>query len=301
MKGYVDLQVNGFSGIDFSSPGLTIDMVSTVVEALKKRGTDIFCPTLITANRDIYRTNLPVLAAAMEDPALAPHIAGLHLEGPFLAPESAGAHPKKHLQMPEADLFKQWQELARGNIRILTIAPELPGAERVIKEASGSGVIVGLGHHMAGHESIMRAVENGARLCTHLGNGIANSLPRHPNPLWTQLACDELAASFITDGHHLPPEFIKVAWRAKGPERFILTSDAAPVAGCKPGLYDLWNQQVRVDKNGSIRLPDGSALAGSSVQISDCVHFFRSCTDPSQAELERVARRNALELLKGAR
>ncbi len=297
MKGYVDLQVNGFGGVDFSSPGLTLDKIASVADALSERGTQMFCPTLITSHPDIYRSNLPVLSRAMTDSTLAPRLAGIHLEGPFLAPESAGAHSVEYLRGPDPDLFKRWQEMADGAIRILTLAPELPKSQDVIKEVQRSGVLVALGHHMAGRDCILRAVENGARLATHLGNGIANSLPRHPNPLWSQLACDGLSASFITDGHHLPAEFIDVAWRAKGACRFLLTSDAAPLAGCKPGLYNLWNREIKVNDDGKISLPDGSVLAGSSSTMDDCVRHVKSCLNLTDEEIDRIARQNALELL----
>jgi len=127
--------------------------------------------------------------------------------------------------------------LAEGTIRLLTLTPELDGAPALIRRAVGLGIRVGLGHHMADAVAIDRAVDAGATFCTHLGNGIPNTLPRHPNPIWAQLADDRLTATFITDGHHLPPEFIRVALRAKGIGRFVVTSDASPLAGLPPGCY----------------------------------------------------------------
>lgn len=295
--GWVDLQVNGYVGIDFSSRDLTVAAIRRVTEELVRRGTAAYCPTFVTSEPGLYERNLPILAAAMDEPDLQPHLLGLHLEGPFLADAAKGAHKAAWLRRPDPALFKRWMELAQGRIRILTLAPELDGAEDVIRMAAGSGVTVWLGHHMADAASLGRAVNAGAKACTHLGNGIPNLLTRHPNPIWTQLAEDRLVGCFITDGHHLPAEFVRVAWRAKGVERFVVTSDAAYIAGLPPGRYKLMGGDVVSEPGGRVALADGSALAGSSATMADCLAWLRSRLGLSEEELRTVGRCNPLRLI----
>jgi len=301
-SGWIDLQVNGFLGLDFSAPDLTVDQVRRITETLCERGTSAYCPTLITCDPAIYERNLPLLAAAMREPDLQPHLPGIHLEGPFLSGLSRGAHPAEWLATPSPKRFDEWQRLAEGKIRIITIAPELDGAVVLIRHAVAQGVVVSLGHHLAGADMIARAVDAGATLCTHLGNGIAGTLPRHPNPIWTQLAEDRLNACFIADGFHLPPDFLRVAWRTKGSERFIVTSDSAAIAGLPPGPYDYMGSPVEIEPCGRISLrqrgADGSvALAGSSSTLADCMRHLESLGDWTAADLIKVGRTNPARLL----
>ncbi len=295
--GWVDLQVNGYVGVDFSKAGLTVADVRRVTEELVRRGTAGFCPTVVTCAPEVYEQNLPVLAAAMRAPDLQPHLLGIHLEGPFLADAAKGAHPARWLLRPDISLFDRWMSLAEGQLRLLTMAPELEGADTLIRHATGCGVTVLLGHHVGDNVSIDRAVRAGARGCTHLGNGIPNVLPRHPNPIWTQLADDRLMGLFIADGHHLPVEFVKVALRAKGLERWVVTSDAAPVAGLPPGEYECLGQTVISEPGGRISVKNLASLAGSSATMADCMAWLRSWSGLSEADLLRIGRHNPLCLL----
>jgi N-acetylglucosamine-6-phosphate deacetylase len=303
--GWIDLQVNGFLGVDFSAPGLTRADVAKVVEALRARGTSACCPTLVTCDPDVYARNLPMLAEAMRDAETGPHIGGIHLEGPFLSMASRGAHPARWLAAPDAKRFDAWQRLANGGIRILTVAPEVEGAETLIRHAVAQGVAVSLGHHLASDDAIRRAVDAGATLCTHLGNGIVNTLPRHPNPIWTQLAEDGLTACVIADGHHVPASFLRVAWRAKGADRFIVTSDAAAIAGLPAGPYRYMGSDVEIEPSGRIALTQsssdgGATLAGSSSTMADCMGHLASLGDWTQEDLVRVGRINPARVLGSA-
>ncbi len=297
-SGWVDLQVNGYEGVDFSAPGLTVADIRRATLALVKRGTAAYCPTMITSELSRYEENLPVLAAAMEDPELAPHLLGVHLEGPFLSPEAKGAHPAPLLRKPDVQLLDHWLELVKGRIALVTVAPELEGAEGFIKHAVARGVVVLLGHHLADGASIHRAVLAGARGCTHLGNGIPNQLPRHPNPIWSQLAEEPLSALLITDGHHLPVEFVRVALRAKGLENCIVTSDAAPIAGLPPGRYSWMGSDIVSAPDGRIGVANSPVLAGSSATMADCMAWLRSWSQLSEQELLGLGRDNPLKLLK---
>ncbi len=301
-SGWIDLQVNGFLGVDFSAPDLTLDKVRDVTAALMARGTSAYCPTLITCDPAIYERNLPILAQAMREPDLGEHLAGLHLEGPFLSMASRGAHPAQWLAAPDTRRFDMWQRLAKGAIRILTLAPELGGAVELIRHVSSQGVVVSLGHHLADDDAIARAVEAGASLCTHLGNGIVNTLPRHPNPIWTQLANDSLSACFIADGHHLPASFLRVAWRAKGRNRFIVTSDSAAIAGLPPGDYTYMDSPVTIEPSNRIIVRNGApvsnaTLAGSSSTIADCMAHLGTLGDWTPDDLIQIGRKNPARIL----
>ncbi len=300
-KGFVDLQVNGYMGVDFSGPGLTLDDVRRVTKGLLKKGTIAYCPTVVTADEEVYRANLPLLAQATEEPDLAAHILGIHLEGPFISSLDGprGAHPKDFVRRPNIEDYKRFQEWAGGKIVFITLAPEREGARELIRYIVKEGIAtVSLGHHLADDEDLRMASGEGASCCTHLGNGISNELSRHPNPLWAQLANDSLSAMFITDGHHLPPAFIKVALRAKGVERFIVTSDVASVAGLLPGEYFSGGQEVVLEKSGLIRTLRGDSLAGSSSLLLDCVNHLSSMGMLSEEELYQVGFFNPLRTVK---
>ncbi|MBX6312351.1 MAG: amidohydrolase family protein [Isosphaeraceae bacterium] len=258
-----DIQLNGRWGISFSDPDLTVDQVAEIVRAQAALGTARLCPTLITADLATLRHGVATIAAACERYAdVAARIVGIHLEGPYISPLDGyrGAHPLAAVRDPDWDEFTTLQAAAGGRIVLMTLAPERPGALDFIRRAVASGVVIALGHSAADGAILRAAVEAGARLSTHLGNGIAATLPRHPNPIWHQAADDRLMASLIADGHHLDPDTLRVLVRAKTPERIILVSDASPLAGLPPGRYGDW----AVDPAGKIVVASTPYLAGSN-------------------------------------
>ncbi|MFH1478012.1 MAG: N-acetylglucosamine-6-phosphate deacetylase [Verrucomicrobiota bacterium] len=297
--GFIDIQLNGFKGINFSAPDLTLDQFRLATRELVKAGTAAYCPTVVTGPMAMYRRNLPILAAAMRDDELSPHLLGIHIEGPFISPiEGArGAHPPEHIIKPDMDTFKLFQEWADGNIVLLTLAPEREGAMTLIRYATENGTVVSFGHHLADDNVMEAAVQAGARLCTHLGNGMPNMINRHQNPLWWQLACDDLSGIFITDGHHLPADYIKVALRAKTVPRFIVVSDAAHLAGLPPGVYDFNGNEAVLAPNGRIGFKDTPYLAGSSATMLQCMNYLASLNLLTEKELWAVGRDNQLRLL----
>ncbi|MBI2438875.1 MAG: N-acetylglucosamine-6-phosphate deacetylase [Lentisphaerae bacterium] len=297
--GFIDLQVNGFKGIDFSAPDLSLEQVRIATRELVKVGTVAYCPTVLTGALDNINHSLSILAAAMRDPELKPHLLGIHLEGPFISPQEGarGAHPPEYIIKPDIDTFQRFQEWAEEKIVLLTLAPEVPGAMVLIRYASRTGPMVALGHHLAEDSVLAEAVEDGAGVCTHLGNGLPNLINRHQNPLWWQLACDELQATFITDGHHLPADFIKVALRCKTVSRFIVVSDATHLAGLPPGNYDFHGQQTTLAPNGRIGFKDTPYLAGSSATMLDCMNSLAALKVLSEAELRQVGFTNPLRVL----
>lgn len=264
-----DVHVNGVGGIDLHKDGLKPEDVAAVSEWLAKSGVSHWIPTLTTRSLNKMERGCRVLAEALQDKTIARAVPGIHLEGPCIsrADGPRGAHPKRHVRKPSIREFDRLMKAADGRVLYTTIAPELEGAVPYIRAVVRRGVIVSLGHHQATADDIAKAVDAGARLCTHLGNGCAAVLDRHHNPLWPQLAEDRLSASFIADLEHLPPAALKTFLRAKGPDRAILTSDCVYLAGLKPGRYRMANAQVELTPAGRINLVGTSLLAGSALML----------------------------------
>lgn len=268
--GLIDNQVNGFKGIDFSSNSLKPSDVECVVTGLWKAGVTTFLPTIITNSFKRILDCLTVLSRAQKSEVVSRAIPGYHLEGPYISPQDGyrGAHQKRYVRNPDWDEFCRWQEAAEGKILQVSLAPELDGAVPFIKKCVKSGIVISLAHHAASNEQIDRAIDAGARLTTHLGNGCANMIHRRENVLWPQLANDRLTATMICDGFHLTPEMVKVFYRAKTHRRIILTSDMTLLAGQKPGEYVVDGQKMLLEKNGRITLPSQKVLAGASLTLN---------------------------------
>ena len=267
--GWIDLQVNGFAGVDYNSPSSSHEEIARSIRAVLQTGVTRFFPTVITGSPEDMSGALANLAQAKEATWEGAAMEAFHLEGPYISPEDGprGAHPERWVRPPDLDEFHRFQDAARGNIRLVTLSPEWPDAPRFIEALVGEGVVVSIGHTRATSEEISAAVNAGATLSTHIGNGAHPILPRHPNYIWEQLAEDRLAASFIVDGIHLGPSFLKVALRAKGLERALLVTDAVMPAGCAPGKYKLGEVDVELHSDGSVRLLGGTRLAGSALRM----------------------------------
>ena len=266
--GFFDLQVNGFAGTDFNSPGLTPDRIHEVIAALRATGVTRFLPTLITASLE----HVASCAAAWRD-ITDPAVAGFHLEGPYISPVDGprGAHSRPHCCAASVDDFQRRQDATGGRIVLVTLAPEVPGAIALIEYLATNGIKAAIGHTEASPALIRDAIRAGATLSTHLGNGCGAMLPRHPNFIWEQLAADELFASIIVDGHHLPPATVKVIARAKSPARTILVTDAMAAAGCAPGAYRISNVEVEVAADRRVSLKGTPYLAGSALTMDEAV------------------------------
>ena len=267
-SGLIDIQVNGFGGIDFNAPDLTAEQVDAAVRAQRATGVTRFLPTLITGPFDRFAVCAGVLAAA-GDPA----IAGIHMEGPYISPldGARGAHPREHCVAASRDDFARRQEAASGRIVLVTLAPEVDGAIALIEHLAAAGVRVAIGHTDAPPEIIRDAIGAGATLSTHLGNGCAAVLPRHPNFIWEQLAADELMASVIVDGHHLPGSTVKAIVRAKTPQHTILVTDAMAAAACAPGVYRIGEVDVEVGGDRRVSLRGTPFLAGSALTMPEAI------------------------------
>jgi N-acetylglucosamine-6-phosphate deacetylase len=292
--GWIDLQVNGFAGVDYNSPSSSHAEIARSIRAILQTGVTRFYPTVITGSPEDMSGALSNLARAKEATWEGAAMEAFHLEGPYISPDDGprGAHPLQWARRPDSDEFQRFQEAARGNIRLVTLSPEWPDASRFIEALVREGVVVSIGHTRATPGEIANAVSAGATLSTHIGNGAHAMLPRHPNYIWEQLAEDRLAASFIVDGIHLPPSFLKVALRAKGLERALLVTDAVMPAGCAPGPYKLGEVDVELHSDGSVRLLGGTRLAGSALRMDRALENVMRMAGLNLREAITLATRN---------
>jgi N-acetylglucosamine-6-phosphate deacetylase len=273
--GLVDLQINGFGGIEFNDSELTVEKVRSVALSQDRFGVTAFLATLTTDAHGVLRHGLATIAEAMEAlPEVAARIPGIHLEGPFICPDDGprGAHPKRHVRPPDWDEFQRLQEVANSRIKLTTLSPEYEGSVDFIRRAVSTGVVVAIGHTKATTDQIKAAVDVGASMSTHLGNGAHPQIRRHPNYIWDQLAEDRLIASLIVDGHHLPPAVVKSMVRAKTPNRIVLVSDITSMGGMPAGRYKTGLGELEVLPGGKL-VPAGQPdiLAGASLSIDVCV------------------------------
>lgn len=272
--GFTDIQVNGFAGIDFNHPAFDGDDLLPACKALLRTGVTRFCPTLITGSQERLTRGIEQILEASEKHTLVRSLVlGIHVEGPYVAPEDGprGAHPREYVSDPNWDEFFSLYEISRGLIRIVTVAPERPGALDFIRMASNAGLVVAIGHTAADEDDIDAAVEAGAVLSTHLGNAAHQILPRHANYIQKQISHDGLMASIICDGKHLPDYFVKNLVRAKGKTRTILVTDAIAAAAAPAGRYTLGDLEVEVGDDRVSRLPGTAYLAGSSLTMDEAV------------------------------
>ncbi|HTS47106.1 MAG TPA: amidohydrolase family protein [Bryobacteraceae bacterium] len=295
--GWIDLQVNGFAGVDYNSPDATLEQIGHSIREMFRTGVTRFFPTVITGSPDDMAAALRNLAAAKEQLPEGVAMEAFHLEGPYISPEDGprGAHPARWVRPPDLDEFGRFQDAARGCIRLLTLSPEWPQAPRFIEAIVRQGVVAGIGHTKASADEIAAAVSAGATLSTHLGNAAHKILPRW-NYLWDQLADDRLAASFIVDGFHLSNSFLNVALRAKGLERSVLITDAVMPAGCAPGRYRLGEVDVELHADGSVRLTGGTRLAGSALTMNRAIQNVIQQAGLSLRDAVSLATRNPARL-----
>ena len=300
---FLDLQLNGYGGYDFNrrawaDEGEVDTAFEPIFDLVAASGTALFCPTITTNNREGMLAGLGAVARAAESNVrMGRAMVGVHVEGPYISSEDGprGAHPLEHTRDPDWEEFQAFQEAAGGRIRIVTLAPERSGALRFIERLAEAGVLVAIGHTGAEPETIREAVRAGARMSTHLGNGSHAQIRRHPNYIWEQLASDELHASLITDGHHLPPSVVKCMVRAKGRDRVALVSDAVSLGGLAPGLYA--GDRIEVLESGKIVVAGTPYLAGAGHLLDTCIANAVRFSDLTLAQAVRCATTIPAQLL----
>lgn len=299
--GFIDLQVNGFNGCDLNGDALDPDTVIELVKHLSATGVTTFLPTLISAPEEKLIRALRAIAEARSASAFAKHaIPFIHVEGPFISPEdgACGAHPRDAIRPPSLAEFERWQSACNGLVGMVTLSPHWPGALEFIAALADKGILISLGHTHATSERIHAAAAAGATLCTHLGNGIAGILPRHPNPIWAQLADDRLIATFIPDGHHLPADTLKSMLRAKTIERSIFISDCTALAGMPPGIYNsAIGGKVELRADSRLTMAGTDMLAGAALSLSDGIAQASSSGVCTLAEAVRMSTENPGRLL----
>lgn len=274
--GLVDLQVNGFAGIDFNAVDLSAAAFEKVLHELLACGVTRFLPTLITAHEDDLIRRLDALDRAVADSPLGQQmVMGYHVEGPFLSPQDGycGCHPADAMKGATAETVER---LLRGRykpIRILTMAPEVPGVIDIIPLLRSRGITCAIGHTAADPDTIRRAAAAGATMSTHLGNGVPHQLSKSENPLLSQIGEDRLFAGFIADGIHIPPATLRTWLRAKGVARAFLVTDAASAAGpnTPEGIYAMGAASIERTADGTVRMPGSRYLAGSSAWMDQLV------------------------------
>lgn len=289
--GWIDLQVNGFAGVDYNTPATPIEEIDRSLRALFATGVTRFYPTVITGSPSLMEGALRNLARSRQQLPAGDAIEGFHVEGPFISPEDGprGAHPRQWVRPPDLDEYHRWQDAAGGLVRMVTIAPEWPEAPRFIEGVVADGVVAAIGHTNATAPQIADAVSAGASISTHLGNGAHAVLPRHPNYIWDQLAEDRLMAGFIVDGVHLPVSFLKPALRAKGLERSVLVTDAATPSGAAPGRYRFGEFEVELTPDNRVVLPESGKLAGSALRMDRGVENLMRLAELPLADAVRLA------------
>ncbi len=273
--GLFDLQINGHGGVWFSDEALTPDLARQAICAYLRHGVTRLCPTLITNSFAAIAAGLKSLRTACErEPWIDRMVPGIHVEGPYISPEDGprGAHPREHVRACNWDEFCRWQEISGGRIRLLTLAPEAPGAVKFTQQATATGVTIAIGHTAATPEQISAVVDAGATLSTHLGNGSAAMIHRHRNHITAQLGEPRLTASLILDGCHLPAALARTMIRVKTPRQIVLTCDASGWAGCPPGFYRNQAGESEILEDGRLVVAgQRELLAGSAFETDICV------------------------------
>ncbi len=296
--GLIDIQINGYMGVDYTDTAITQADMEKVTRALWATGVTQYLPTVITNSDEVLQACFRKLGKYSEDSLISLSIPGFHLEGPYISPVKGfrGAHLEKYIRPADWKEFDNYRKLSRNRIRLVTVAPEFEGNIQFIREASEEDIIVSLGHHNADANTVEQAVEAGARLSTHLGNGCANMINRHHNPLWPQLSNDSLSISIIADGYHLTREEVRTFYKVKGDEKTILVSDALDLAGLPPGEYIRGERRIELTPN-VVKYPAENCLAGAASPVKTGVMNMMKYTGCSLKSAIDMASRNPAGLL----
>ncbi len=284
--GFVDIQVNGFAGVDYNSAVSPAEEIIRSADVIRASGVTRYFPTVITGPVEAMVASLKNLAAVRDR-----SIEGFHVEGPHLSPEEGprGAHPLASIRRPDLDEYRSWQEATDGRIRLVTVSPHWENAPHYIEAVVRDGVTVSIGHTHASAVQIRDAVSAGASMSTHLGNAAHAQIRKQPNYIWDQLADDRLTASFICDGIHIGSAFLKCALRAKQLERAVLVTDASSPAGATPGRYNLGEQAVDLTEDGQVVLAGTDRLAGSALKMIDAVRNVMRMAELTARDAIRLA------------
>ncbi len=304
MSGYVDLQVNGYAGVDFNSLDLTLEEFTHAADRISDDGTDRFLPTLITASWEQMLQKIDRFASWLERGLVSKsQVLGLHLEGPFLSPVDGyiGAHPKDAAIAATIEKAAELIDCGKGWVRMVTLAPEVDPGGAVTRFLADQGIVVAAGHSDATRDQLSCAIDQGLTLYTHLGNGCPAYLPRHDNIIQRVLSLrDRLFVSFIADGHHVPAVALGNYLRCLSSDRIIIVTDAISAAGLGPGQYELSGQSVEVDDDGAAWAACRSHFAGCATPFPKMIHFLKSELQVSDEQVQAWFEDNPNRLLRQA-
>jgi N-acetylglucosamine-6-phosphate deacetylase len=295
VPGFIDVHIHGAAGAD--TMDATIEALHTMAKALPAEGTTSFLATTITQKHESIENALKNAAHYLKghnDSGKA-DVLGVHLEGPFISKKRAGAQPMEYIIDPDIELFKHWQELAEGSIKLVTVAPELENGTNFVSYLRETGVIASIGHSDAIYEEMEKAVKAGAKQVTHLFNGMRGIHHREPGVAGSALIFKELMIELIADGIHVRPEVMKLVINAKGTEGMILITDAMRAKCLKSGVYDLGGQDVSV-ADGKALLADGT-LAGSILKMNDSIKNILEAAGITLSEAVQMASVNPAKQL----
>jgi N-acetylglucosamine-6-phosphate deacetylase len=291
---FLDIHTHGAANYDVmhASPA----ELAVVNRFLATRGVGHYLPTTVTAPIDTTLRSLEALANAVESRTAANEATpvGIHLEGPFISHAKKGVHPPANILPPDIALFGRFQQAARGHIRLITIAPEIPGALALIEHAATHGVKVSIGHTDATSEQALAAIDAGARSATHTFNAMRALDHRAPGVIATVLDDDRLFAELICDGVHVAPEMVRLWLKAKGPNKAILVTDSMSATGMPDGTYMLGTFQVEVADGRAI---SNGSLAGSVLTMDRAVANLQRFTGSPLGTAVRLASHNPAKLL----
>lgn len=290
VPGFIDVHTHGGAGTDFNLA--TEEEVFKVTEFFTACGVTGYMPTLLT---DSDETILRQIRLLLDVRKRYPQILGIHLEGPFLSKEYKGAMPEHLLQKPDFKTFMKYYEAAGGNIKKITLSPELEGAPEFTKQVAALGVSVSLGHSGATYARAMECVENGANCFTHTFNAM-RQLHHHETGVVGAALLSDCYAEAIPDGLHLSPETVRLITKMKSPDKMLIITDSIMAAGLPDGNYMLGVNKVTV-KNGDARLTEGDARAGSTLKFHNGVLNYCKFTGyPLEAAVKRGSENQAAYL-----
>ncbi len=264
VPGWVDIHVHGGGGASFDDGDP--ERALAAVDLHRRHGTTSLVAGLVTASPAALLRQVAALAELCE----AGELAGIHLEGPYLATQRCGAHDPALLRSPDLAEFQRILRAGRGHVRMITLAPELPGALELVRAAVSEGVVAAVGHTDADYATVCAAFDAGATVATHLFNQMRPLHHREPGPVAAALTDARVTVEVINDGVHLHPAVVRMAWAAAGADRTAFVTDAMAAAGLGDGDYTLGGRRVRV-ADGTARLADTGAIAGSTITLADAV------------------------------
>jgi len=300
-KLYFDLQVNGYAGIDFNNPKLTIDELHQACNKLKQDNVKGILATIITADISVMNTAIKNIVNFRErDPLIKEIIFGIHIEGPFISKESGfrGAHPLQYISSVNISKMDSLLNSGNGLVKIVTLAPEIDKKNTLIKMLQKNNVAISAGHCNPSLTQLNSAIDSGLSMFTHLGNGVPQQLHRHDNIIQKVLSLkDKLWVCFIADGIHIPFYVLKNYIELVGTKKCIIVSDAMAAASAQPGTYKLGNLSLEVGTDGIVKERGKNNFAGSSVTMKKSYENIITSLSLSKTDALHLTNTNAQTFL----